>query len=138
MAKFIRRTWNRYSKLGKRKKKKQVWRSPKGRDNKMREKRKGYPMVVSAGYKKKKSEIKNIRVIRNLGDLEKTKKNEILIIGNIGKKKKIEMAKKAKKMNISVQNLNIEKFLKKSEKPKEKKEESKKKEKPKEKRKEKK
>ena len=125
MAKFLRRTWNRYGKLGKGKKKKQVWRSPKGRDNKMREKRKGYPGVVSIGYKKKKSEKKNIRTIRNLKDLEKIKKNEIIILGNVGKKKKIEIAKEAKKMKISVQNLNIKKFLKKSEK---KKEETKKKE----------
>ena len=40
MVKFLRRTWSRYSKLGKRRKKKQVWRKPTGRDNKMREKRK--------------------------------------------------------------------------------------------------
>ena len=138
MAKFLRRTWNRYGKLGKKRKKKQVWRRPKGRDNKMREKRQGYPRVVSVGYKKTKSEKKNIRVIRNLRDLEKARKNEIIIMGNIGKKKKIEMAKKAKKMKIPVQNLNIEKFLKKSEKQKEKKEEIKKEEKTKEQRKEKK
>ena len=123
MAKFLKRTWNRYSKLGKRKRKKQVWRRPKGRDNKMREKRKGYPMVVSVGYKKKKSEKKTIRVVRNIKDLEKTRKNEMIIIGNIGKKKKIEIAKKAIKMKIPVQNINIKKFLKKSEKKKETKQE---------------
>ena len=128
MVKFLRRTWNRYSKLGKRKKKKQVWKRPKGRDNKMREKRKGYPKVVSVGYKKKKSKRKNILVIRNLEDLEKIRKNEIVIIGNVGKKKKIEIAKKAKKMKVPIQNLNIKKFLKKYEKQKEteKKEEKKK------------
>ena len=119
MAKFLKRTWNRYSKLGKRRKKKQVWRRPKGRDNKMREKRKGYPIVVSVGYKKKKSEKKTIRVVRNIKDLEKTRKNEMIIIGNIGKKKKIEIAKKAIKMKIPIQNINIKKFLKKSEKQKE-------------------
>ena len=123
MAKFLKRTWNRYSKLGKRRKKKQVWRRPKGRDNKMREKRKGYPIVVSVGYKKKKSEKKTIRVVRNIKDLEKTRKNEMIIIGNIGKKKKIEIAKKAIKMKIPVQNINIKKFLKKSEKKKETKQE---------------
>ena len=123
MAKFLRRTWNRYNKLGKRKRKKQVWRRPKGRDNKMREKRKGYPMVVSVGYKKKKSEKKTIRVVRNIKDLEKTRKNDMVIIGNIGKKKKIEIAKKAIKMKIPVQNINIKKFLKKSEKKKETKQE---------------
>lgn len=119
MAKFLKRTWNRYSKLGKRRKKKQVWRRPKGRDNKMREKRKGYPIVVNVGYKKKKSERKLVRVIRNIRDLEKTEKNEMIIIGNIGKKKKIEIAKKAIKMKIPIQNINIKKFLKKSEKQKE-------------------
>jgi len=119
MAKFLKRTWNRYNKLGKRRKKKQVWRKPKGRDNKMREKRKGYPIVVSVGYKKKKSERKNIRVVRNLEDLEKIEKNEMIIIGDIGKKKKIEIAKKATKMKIPIQNINIEKFLKKAEKKKE-------------------
>lgn len=119
MAKFLRRIWNRYSKLGKRRKKKQVWRRPKGRDNKMREKRKGYPVVVSVGYKKKRSERKNIRVIRNPEELERTEKNEIVIIGDIGKKKKIEIAKKAIKMKIPIQNIDIKKFLKKSEKKKE-------------------
>ncbi len=125
MAKFLRRTWNRYGRLGKGRKKKQVWRSPKGRDNKMREKRKGYPKVVSIGYKKQKTSRKNIRVINNPRDLEKAKKNEILVVGNVGKRKKIEIAKKAKKMKIPIQNVNIEKFLKKSEKPKEKKEKTK-------------
>ncbi len=129
MAKFLRRTWNRYGRLGKGRKKKQVWRSPKGRDNKMREKRKGYPKVVSIGYKKQKTSRKNIRVINNPRDLEKAKKNEILVVGNVGKRKKIEIAKKAKKMKIPIQNVNIEKFLKKSEKPKEKKEKTKEQEK---------
>jgi len=119
MAKFLKRTWNRYSKLGKGRKKKQVWRRPKGRDNKMREKRKGYPMVVSVGYKKKKSERKLVRVVRNIEDLEKTEKNDMIIMGNVGKKKKIEIAKKAIKMKIPIQNINIKKFLKRSEKQKE-------------------
>ncbi|HUW43502.1 MAG TPA: eL32 family ribosomal protein [Bacillota bacterium] len=116
MAKFLRRTWSRYGKLGKSKKKKQVWRKPKGRDNKMREKRKGCPASVSVGYKKKNSERSKIRIIRNLKDLEKTKKNEILVIGKLGKKKKIEIVKKAKEKNIALQNINIQKFLKKTEK----------------------
>ncbi len=118
MAKFLRRNWNKYSKLGKRKKKKQVWRKPRGRDNKIREKRKGCPKFVSIGYKNDILERKRIRVIRNLDALEKIKKNEILVLGNVGKKKKIEILKKAKERKISVQNMNIEKFLKKIEKQK--------------------
>ncbi len=116
--KFLRRVWSRYSKLGKRRKKKQVWRKPKGRDNKMREKRKGYPAIVNIGYKKDaksrgKIQDKQIVIIMNIKDLEKIKKNQIAIIGKIGKKKKIEIAEKAKDKKIQVHNLNIEKFLKK-------------------------
>lgn len=119
MKKFLRRTWSRYSKLGKKRKKLQKWRKPTGRDNKMREKMKGHPKVVSIGYKKsKKMREKNQILVRNIQELEKTKKNQIVIVGHIGKKKKIEIAKKAKEMKIPLQNLNIEKLLKNSEKEK--------------------
>ncbi len=40
--KFLRRNWNKYKRIGKGNKKKQKWRKPRGRDNKMREKRRGY------------------------------------------------------------------------------------------------
>ncbi len=125
MVKFLRRTSNRYSKLGKGRKKKQVWRKPTGRDNKMREKRKGYPAVVSVGYrteKKSRGALKEKKpvIINNLKDLEKIKENEIAIIGKVGKKKKIEIAKKVKEMKIKIYNMNPAKFLKQIEKPKEK------------------
>lgn len=114
--KFLRRDWSRYSKLGKNRKKKQKWKNPKGRDNKMRERRKGYPAVISVGYKKDKKnygkiENKSPVIVKNLNELEKIKKDEIVIIGKIGKKKKIDMAKKAKEMKIKIHNLNINKFL---------------------------
>lgn len=128
MVTFLRRAWKKYSKLGKNRKSKQVWRSPKGRDNKMREKRKGYPAVVSVGYKKEKEfrgkiENKKLKLIKNLKELEKVSKNELATIGNIGKKKKIELVKKAKEKGIEIYNLNVDKFLKKN--TKEKKNESK-------------
>ncbi|MEK6817601.1 MAG: eL32 family ribosomal protein [Nanoarchaeota archaeon] len=119
MVKFLRRAWSRYAKLGKGRKKKQVWRKPTGRDNKMREKRKGYPATVSIGYRSnKKSRDKLLDKkpvnINNLKDLEKIKENEIAIIGRLGKKKKIEIANKAKEMNIKIYNMNPEKFLEKN------------------------
>ena len=135
MTKFLRRTWSRYSKLGKRRKKKQVWRRPTGRDNKMREKRKGYPARVSIGYKKGKNEKKEIIRIDNQKNLAKIQKDEIVVLGKMGKKKKIEIVKKAREKKIKISNLNIEKFLKSVEKKnvkkkaEEKKEESKPKEK---------
>lgn len=129
--KFIRRNWNRFSKLGKKRKKKQVWRRAKGRDNKIREKRKGYPAKVAIGYQQKKGErglIKNKKpvIVKNLKDLERINKNEIAVIGKIGKKKKIEIIKKAKEKGILIHNINIKRFLKSLEKKKEaKKEENK-------------
>jgi len=121
--KFLRRTWSRYSKLGKGKKKKQIWRRPRGRDNKMREKRRGYPAVVSIGYKKDKKTRESIKgkqpvVVRNIQELKNIKKNQMPIIGNIGNKKKIELAKIAKEKKIQIHNLNIKKFLKQVEKKK--------------------
>ncbi len=116
-SEFLRRNWNRHSKLGKGRKKKQVWRKPKGRDNKMREKRKGYPAVVSIGYRKKKNlrgkiNGKNIIVIRNAKDLEKVNESKTAVLGSLGRRKKIEIAQIAKKMKIKFHNLNTDKFLK--------------------------
>lgn len=120
MVKFLRRTWSRYAKLGKGRKKKQVWRRPTGRDNKMREKRRGYPVVVSVGYKqgdKVRGIIEKKKPVRvmNVKDLGKIGKNEIAVVGNVGNKKRMEIAKEAKKMKIEIYNLNAEKFLKKKE-----------------------
>lgn len=117
--KFLRRSHDRYSKLGKRRKKKQVWRNPTGRDNKMREKRKGYPAVVSVGYKKKKEvrgTIQNKKPLKiyNLEDLGKAGKENILVLGKIGKKRKIEILKSAKEKGLAVRVSNVKKFLKKN------------------------
>ena len=119
MVKFLRRTWSRYAKLGKGRKKKQVWRKPTGRHNKMRERRKGSAAVVSIGYRSnKKSRDKKFVKINNIRDLEKINKNETAIISSVGKRKKIEIAKKAKEMKIEIMGLNTEKLIKKMEKKK--------------------
>lgn len=130
VKKFLRRTSNRYSKLGLRRKNKQKWRRPSGRDNKMREKRRGYPAVVSVGYKKDKNlrgtlEEKKPIMIMNVKDLEKLRKNEIAVIRNIGKKKKMEIAKVAKEKKIEIYNMNAGKYLKLNKKPEKKKVEKK-------------
>ena len=130
---FLRRDWNRHPKLGKKRKNKQVWRRPKGRDNKMREKRKGYPKVVSVGYEKEKSVKEKINgkyplKINTISDLEilsKKGKDYIGIIGKMGKKKKTEILKKAQEKGIELANVNIKKFLKQAELEKQKKKEKK-------------
>lgn len=101
--KFLRRDSTRHPKLGKGRKKKQTWRRPTGRDNKMREKRRGYPAVVSIGYKKE--ERKEILVVNNLKDLEKAKKNQIIVIGKVGKKKRLEIEEEVKNKKIKIHNL---------------------------------
>jgi large subunit ribosomal protein L32e len=117
MKKFLRRNTVQYSRLGRNRRKKQIWRKPKGRHNKMREKRRGYSAIVKIGYKKNneergKIEGKKIFLIRSLNDLSKMKKNEVGKIGKIGKKKKIEIIAKAKESGIILYNLNMEKYLK--------------------------
>ncbi|MEM2878602.1 MAG: 50S ribosomal protein L32e [Candidatus Hadarchaeales archaeon] len=50
MPKFRRQEWFRYKRLG------EKWRKPKGKDSKMRLRKKGKPPLVSAGYGTRKSE----------------------------------------------------------------------------------
>jgi large subunit ribosomal protein L32e len=116
MPTFARRGVKKYSKLGKKRKKKQVWRKPTGRDNKMREKRRGYPAVVSIGYstdKEKREKINGkIQVeVNNLNDLSKVGKDSIIVLGKMGKKKKLEIAKVIKEKGLEVANLNVKKYL---------------------------
>lgn len=125
MKKFLRRNWSKASRLGRGRKSKQVWRSAKGRHSKTRGKRKGYPAIVEIGFKRSESKEKPV-MIQNVKDLGKVVKGETAIVGKIGNKKKLEIAKKAKEKEISILNLNINKVLKKSEKKQKTKEEKKK------------
>ena len=119
MKKFLRRNSDRHSKLGRNRRKKQTWRKPKGRHNKMRDKRRGYPAIVKVGYKNSDVEREKINgmvpvLVMNVKNLGKIKSNEVGIIGNVGKKKKIEIVQKAKESKIKLHNVNIEKFLEKN------------------------
>ena len=98
--KFLRRGIHKYLKLGRKKKLK--WRKPKGRDNKMREKKKGHPKIVSVGYKKPIKQ--EIVVINNIKELKKDLK-EILISSKVGMRKRQEIVKKAEELGIKIKNL---------------------------------
>jgi len=127
---FLRRDWNKKSRLGKGRRNKMVWRKAKGRHSKIRQKWKGYSQQPSVGYKSPKKtrgfvQGKKALMIYNIPDLEKIKANEIGIISSkIGNKKRMELAKKSKELGVSFANFNAEKFLeeirKKSEESKEK------------------
>ena len=108
--KFLRTDHMRYSKLGKRRKSLLKWRRPKGRDNKMREKRFGYPKSPSVGYKTPSSEagkLKGKEVIRvnNLKELGRVGKDSKVIVAKVGAKKRIEIIKMALEKKIDIVNL---------------------------------
>ncbi len=106
--KFYRRAWNKMIKLGKQTKKKRKWRRAYGRDNKMRLKEKAYGKMPSIGYgadKNNKGRICGIDFVRieNVKMLDGIKKKGI-IIGNVGKRKRAEIIKKAGEMKLTILN----------------------------------
>ncbi|UZE93646.1 MAG: hypothetical protein IB618_02635 [Candidatus Pacearchaeota archaeon] len=138
---FLRKDTFKKSRLGKRKKKKQIWRRPIGRHSKIREKRRGYGKQPSIGYsspRKIRGSMRGLKpvLIYSPKDINEIKKNEIVIVGKVGKKRKIDIAKKALEKKIILSNLNAQKFIRKIEAEKKKKEELRKKRKVEEKKKE--
>lgn len=113
--KFLRQDTVRHLRLGKKRRKLQKWRRPRGRHSKMRKKRFSYPKMPSIGYKKPSHISGRIKgkipiVIENLSQLEKCKKENILILARrIGAKKKLEIIKKAKEKGFELLNLGGEK-----------------------------
>ena len=114
--KFLRRDASRFAKFGKGRGKKAKWRNPTGRHNKMREGKKGYSAVVAIGHRKTQGE-KPV-VIMNAKDLEKLKKGVKALVGRTGKKKKIEIGKKAIELKVQLENMNPKTFLNKNDKKK--------------------
>jgi large subunit ribosomal protein L32e len=100
---FKRQESGRHSKLGRNRRKLQKWGKPKGRDSKMRLKRKGYPKVVSIGFKN--SRTKKPSLISNLMDLSKVSKDSTVILARIGAKKKFELIKTAQERGIKIINV---------------------------------
>lgn len=108
--KFIRQDSERYSKIGKNRKKLQKWRRPKGRDSKMRLKRKSYPATVSIGYstnKKLAGKVEGKMPVRvhNIADLKKITKDQVALLARVGAKKKLEMIKFAEENKIKIINV---------------------------------
>lgn len=88
------------------------WRKPGGSDNKMRQKLKGYPKCVSQGYRSPRearylhpSGLK-VLVVNNADDIKKidAKKEGVYLSSRIGKRKKVEIAKKCIELGIKVFN----------------------------------
>ena len=104
IKKFQRQDSTRLSKLGKRRKRIQTWRKPKGMHSKMRLKRKSYPKSPNIGYKTPKSP--QLKLINNLKDLDSTNKDNILILSSkVGAKKKLDIIKKSKDLGLKITNV---------------------------------
>lgn len=111
MKRFVRRSTLKYSRMGKGRPKLQRWRRAVGRHSKIRKNRFGYTKSPRIGFKSAKKESGRINgkmpmLIRNMNDISKLDKGNILIIArSVGAKKKIELIKKANEMNLEILNI---------------------------------
>lgn len=120
MANFQRTKHYAYAKLGSRQKSKRRYKRSDGRHNKTRQKWKSRPPRVEVGYKNQANTRNIINgkmpvVIYNLADLRKIGKDNIAIIGKIGGKNKLEMAREIIAKKIETLNFNAKKFIKQTE-----------------------
>ena len=116
-AHFQRTKPHTHIKLGSRQKSMRKYKRASGRHNKTRQKWRSRPPMVEIGYKNQcsTSGLVNDKIpvsVYNLGDLNKVGKDNIIIIGNIGHKLRIEIAKQAVAKKMEIFNLNTQKFLK--------------------------
>ena len=107
---FFRREWHRYLRLGRKSKKKRVWRDSKGRHSKVRLKIKGKPLRPSVGFQENKEirgfidGIKPV-FIETLEQLSKVEKNEgVIISGKLGKRKRMQILEEANKKGLKILN----------------------------------
>ena len=122
---FVRQESWRYKRL------KENWRRPRGIDNKMRRKIKGWPVTVSVGYRGPKvarglhpSGYKEV-LVHNAEELKKInpKTEAVRIAHAVGKRKKARILVEARKRKIRVLNFKEEKEAAKEEATEEKEEE---------------
>ena len=107
----------------KRKKLSIKWRKPKGIHSKIRHKFKGRRKMPSPGYKSPSKvrglhafglKIVNVSSVNNVAGIKKESEG-IVIPKRIGAKKRFEILKKAKELNVKVLNLNVDEHIKKIE-----------------------
>ena len=116
---FKRKDWHKKSKLGLGRKKKQKWVRPRGRHNKMREKKKGHakaPIIGFSQAREIRGKVQNLTpvLVNNVSDLQSiNKESQIAIFSSVGMKRRIGMAEKVREMGIKT-DFNVEKFLEKS------------------------
>ena len=93
------------------------WRRPKGLHSKRRLQHKGHAGLVKIGqrgnasqrHKYKEKKVVTVQTIKELKELDK--ETEAARIPRMGRKKKTPLIKHAQKQNITIVNLNVEKYL---------------------------
>jgi len=103
---FYRHLWWKFSKFDLK------WRKPKGNDNKMRLQLKGYPPIVKVGYKGPRKVRglhptgMSIVMVSNPSDLDNVDKEKqiVYISASVGKRKRLQILERAKKLGIKVAN----------------------------------
>ena len=108
--KFLRTQSHRYLRLGRKRKKIQKWRRPRGRHNKIRKKRFGYQSKPEIGYKSPKIQLGKVLglnpiLVHNKNELKNVGIASGIIIARVGAKKKLEIIKKAEEMKIRILNM---------------------------------
>lgn len=109
--KFLRSDTTRHVRIGKNRPKLQKWRKPRGRHNKIRRNRAGYPSMPTVGHRTSKAlsglvDGKKPFHVQNMNDLQKAGKDNLVIIARkIGAKKRVEIIKKAKEMKLHLANV---------------------------------
>ncbi|MAG45362.1 MAG: hypothetical protein CMH63_01145 [Nanoarchaeota archaeon] len=94
------------------------WRKPRGRHSKLRLNKAGHRKKPSQGFRTPKSNRhlvsgKRIHLVNNLQDLSSLKNATILLSTKLGLKKKLEILKKAKELDLQVLNIkDTEAFIK--------------------------
>jgi len=117
--------------FGKKKRISDRWRKPKGHQSKMRHRFKGYPIMVSKGWRSP-VEVRGLDrngydtvVINNVSEVEKLESGKAIIISaNVGNKKRLAIIEKAESLKIPVVNIKVDKFKEKVAKSKSDKEKS--------------
>ena len=116
---FIRQDYQRRKRLGRKLK----WRKPKGIHSKIRHKFKGRRKMPSPGYESP-TKVKGLHAsglkmvnVSSLENIKKIKKGSeaIIISKSVGMKKRLEILKKAKELDVKVLNLNVDENIKKIE-----------------------
>ena len=107
--KFLRTDWHKKIRLGRGLKKKQKWHGAKGRQNKLRLGRAGRARRPKVGWGAEGSSrgfVSGVEAVRveNLKELSSVGKGAGVIIGSVGKKKRVELIKKAEEMKIKILN----------------------------------